>query len=110
MKSVLAALLLLVQFQPVLGTVICLTRSERAPQQECGMSDTRHTTASQVAPAGAPSQGCALAIVCMPALLAIPGASNRLEAAVPVYSALASLSATSPRDISPTTPFRPPRT
>lgn len=109
MKSVLAALLLLVQLQPVLGTVVCVAGSERAPQQECGMSDTRHMTGSQVVPAGAASQGCALAIVCMPALLAIPGASNRLEAAVPVYSALVNLGATAPRDISPATPFRPPR-
>jgi hypothetical protein len=109
MKSVLAALLLLVQLQPVLGTVVCVAGSERAPQQECGMSDARYTTASQVAPAGAAGHGCALAMVCMPALLAIPGASNRLEAAVPVYSALVNLGATAPRDISPATPFRPPR-
>lgn len=109
MKSVLAALLLLVQFQPVLGTVICVAGSERAPQQECGMSDAQQTTASQVAPAGAASHGCALAIICMPALLAIPGASDHLGAAVPVYSALVNLGATSPRDISPATPFRPPR-
>jgi hypothetical protein len=109
MKSVLAALLLLVQLQPVLGTIACFGLSERAALQECRMAEHGQAPASSFTAAGATTHSCELATLCMPAPLAIPGFSSRLEAAVPLHATAVSLAATSPRDISPTPPFHPPR-
>ncbi|HET9152364.1 MAG TPA: hypothetical protein VFN83_11675 [Gemmatimonadales bacterium] len=109
MKSVLAALLLFVQFQPVLGTVVCVVGSERAARQECQMPETRHPAAPYAVSDGMASQGCPLAGACLPAPLAVPGISNRLETAAAPCAAPARLGATSPRDISLAPPFHPPR-
>lgn len=65
--------------------------------------------ASHVAASGAATQSCELATLCMPAPLAIPEFSNRLDTAVPLSEAAVSLAATSHRDISPAPPFHPPR-
>jgi len=109
MKAVLAVLLLLVQLQPVLGTVACFGLSERAALQECRMPEHGQAPTSHVAASGSAAGSCELATLCMPAPLAIPGFSNRLETAVPLSEAQASLAATSHRDISPAPPFHPPR-
>jgi hypothetical protein len=47
MKAVLAALLLLVQRQLVLGIVACVGRSERAGLQQCGMPEHGQAPASR---------------------------------------------------------------
>lgn len=109
MHSVLAALLLLLQLQPVLGTVACFGLSERAPLQECRMTEHGQTPSSQVATPGATTHSCELATLCMPAPLAIPGFSSGLETAVALHETAVSLTAPSPRDISPAPPFHPPR-
>jgi hypothetical protein len=109
MKSLLAALLLFIQFQPVLGTVVCVVGSERAARQECQMQDTQRPAAPHAVSNGMASQGCPLAGACLPALLAVPGISNRLEGAAPPYAAPVRLGAASPRDLSLTPPFHPPR-
>jgi hypothetical protein len=109
MKSVLASLLLLVQLQPVLGTVACFGLSERAALQECRMAEHGHAPTSGFTAAGATTHSCELATLCMPAPLAIPGFSSGLETAIVLHETAVSLTAPSPRDISPAPPFHPPR-
>ncbi len=109
MKAVLAALLLLFQLQPVLGTAACLGLSERAAQQECRMPEHGRTPATSIAAAGTAVQGCELATICTPAPLAIPGFSSSLETTVPLVEAAGPLTATLPLGISPAPPFHPPR-
>jgi hypothetical protein len=109
MKVVLAAVLLLLQLQPVLGTVACLELSKPATQQDCrmpehGQSSTPAFTAFDVA-----TSSCELATICTPAPLAVPGFSASLETAVPLFEAAGPLAATLPLGISPAPPFHPPR-
>jgi hypothetical protein len=109
MKVVLAALLLLFQLQPVLGTVACLGLSERVAQEECRMPEHGQAPTTTLAASGAAAQSCEMATICTPAPLAIPGFSTRLETAVPLLGDAGLLAATLPLGISPAPPFHPPR-
>jgi hypothetical protein len=109
MKVGLAALLLLFQLQPVLGTVACLGLSERATQQECRMPEHGQAPATALTASDLASQSCELAAICTPAPLAVPGFFGSLETAVPLLEAAGPLAATLPLGISPAPPFHPPR-
>lgn len=109
MKTVFAALLLLFQFQPVLGTVACLGLPARATRQECKMPEHGQPQTTSIAVSGTAAQGCQLATICTPAPLSIPGLSNTFETAVPLSNGAATLAATLHHGTSPTPPFRPPR-
>jgi hypothetical protein len=109
MKAAFAALLLLFQLQPVLGTAACLGLSDRPAKEECKMPEHGQPQSASVAVSGASAQSCQLATICTPAPLAIPGLSNELETAVPLYGGAATLAATLPLGISPAPPFHPPR-
>jgi hypothetical protein len=93
----------------VLGTVACFGLSERAALQECRMAEHGHAPTSGFTAAGATTHSCELATLCMPAPLAIPGFSSGLETAIVLHETAVSLTAPSPRDISPAPPFHPPR-
>ena len=108
MKTVFAALLLLFQLQPVLGTVACL-ELPAAAKQECKMAEHGQAQTMSVAVSGAAAQSCQLATICTPAPPAIPGLSNKFETAVPLFGSAATLAATLPLGISPAPPFHPPR-
>jgi hypothetical protein len=109
MKAAFAALLLLFQLQPVLGTVACLGLPARATQQECKMPEHGQPQTTNIAASGAAAQSCPLATICTPAPLAIPELSNQLETAVPAHDGATTLAATLPCCTSPALPFRPPR-
>jgi hypothetical protein len=109
MKAVFAALLLLFQLQPVLGTVACLGLPARVPQQECKMPEHGQPQTTNIAVSGAAAQSCQLATICMPAPLAIPGLFTSLDTTVPLHEGAGALAATLPRGISPAPPFHPPR-
>jgi hypothetical protein len=109
MKPLFAALLLLFQLQPVFGTVACLGLPARTATQECKMPEHGQPQTTSVSASGAAAQSCQLATICTPAPLAIPGLSNELETAVPLYGGAATLAATLPLGISPAPPFHPPR-
>ena len=109
MKAALAAILLLFQLQPVLGTVACLGLSERAAQQECRMPEHGQVPATELAASGAATQSCELATICMPAPLAIPVFSGSLENVVPLHEGPATLAASLPLGIPQAPPFPPPR-
>lgn len=109
MKAVFAALLLLFQLQPVLGSVACLGLPARATRQECKMPEHGQPQTTSIAVSGAAAQSCPLATICTPAPLAIPEISNQLETAVPRHDGATILAATLPYDTSPAGPFHPPR-
>ena len=109
MKAVFAALLLLFQLQPVLGTVACLGLPAQATKQECKMPEHGQPQTTSVATSGAAAQNCQLATICTPAPPAIPGLFITLETAVPLHEGAGTLAATLPRGISPAPPFHPPR-
>lgn len=109
MKAVFAALLLLFQLQPVLGTVACLDLSDRPAQQECQMPEHGRMQTTSISVSGAAAQSCQLATICTPAPLAIPGLFTSLETRVPVHEGARMLAATLPRGISPAPSFHPPR-
>jgi hypothetical protein len=111
MKAVLAALLLLFQLQPVLGSVACLSATERAGEQECKMPEHGQTQrpATTIASSGAATQNCELAAVCTPAPPAIPGLFVALETSVPPFEAAGPLAATRLLGLPPAPPFHPPR-
>jgi hypothetical protein len=111
MKAVLAALLLLFRLQPVLGSVACLSASDRPAGQECKMPEHGQapTPTATIASSGAAAQNCERAPVCTPAPPAIPGLSVTLETSVPPFEAAGPLAATRLLGLPPAPPFHPPR-
>jgi hypothetical protein len=109
MRTVFAALLLLFQLQPVLGTVACLGFSGEPTEQACSMPEHSQPQTGSLTDSGDVAQSCQSATICMPAPLAIPELSSNLETAVPFHEGAGTLAATLPRGISPAPPFHPPR-
>ncbi len=109
MKAMLAALLLMFQLQPVLGSVACLGLSDSAARQECRMPDHARPQGTGVGAAANAAESCHLATFCMPATLAIPELLSSFETAVPLREGVGTIVATVPRGLSPAPPFRPPR-
>jgi hypothetical protein len=73
------------------------------------MAEHGQPQTTSISTPGAAAQRCQLATVCTPAPPAIPGLSNQLETAVPLYEGEATLAATMPFGTPPAPPFRPPR-
>jgi hypothetical protein len=109
MKSILAALVLLLQLQPLFGTVACLALSDRASQAECQMPEHGAKPPSTVAQTESPAPNCALASVCAPSPLTIVSLSENLESIVALYSKPPVMAATTLFGISSAPPFHPPR-
>lgn len=109
MKSILAALVLVLQLQPLFGTAACLGLSDRARQAECQMPEHGAMPYSTVAQTEAPAPNCALASVCAPSPLAIVSLPENLESVVALHSALPLMMATTLFGVSSGPPFHPPR-
>ena len=108
MKATLAAIMLLLQLQPLLGSVACLGVFERQANQACEMPDHGRTSTSSISQPGAAAQSCQLAAICAPASLAIPVVALGLESAAPPLHRLDALAVSLPHDVSLTPPARPP--
>jgi hypothetical protein len=109
MKAAFAALLLLFQLQPVLGTVACLGLSDRPAKQECEMPEHSKAATTHITISDVTHQTCQLAAICTLAPPAVPALSKRFDVAVPLYEGAPTLAATLPLGISPAPPFHPPR-
>ena len=109
MKATLAALLLLLQLQPLLGTAACLGLSDRASKAECEMSEHGAMPDSSVAQTESPAPNCALASVCAPSPLTIVSLPESLESVVAFYSQSPIMAAPALFGISSAPPFHPPR-
>ena len=110
MKALFATLLLVLQLQPVLGTLACIGLVRLPAQQECKMPEhgTAPTTKlSDQAPVS--PQSCALATVCAPAPLAVPGFAGQLESAVLLQATPRIAGTPTPVDVASAPPFHPPR-
>lgn len=109
MKSVFAALLLVFQLQPLLGTAACLGFSAQAAQQGCEMPEHGVTPHSTVAQTGSPAQSCELASMCASSPLAIPGLNGTGESLVPLHEGAAIPRALTQIGVSSAPPFHPPK-
>lgn len=109
MKSLAAAILLLFQLQPVLGTVVCLGFVEK-PAEECTMPEPESMPAENAsAPMQMPPPNCALVAVCAPAPLAIPAFAAQLVQTVLFLATPAITAGHLPTDFSSAPPLPPPR-
>ena len=109
MKTPLVALLLLLQLQPLLGTVVCLSFSDVAARSECEMPDNVAVPYSGVAHTQSPALNCALASVCAPSPLAVVGLAESIESVVAFCSPSPIMAAPALFGISSAPPFHPPR-
>jgi hypothetical protein len=109
MKSVLAALVLLLQLHPLFGTVACLGLSKQGPQQECQMPEHGAVPHSTVAQPNSSASNCALASVCAPTPLAIKGLADGVQSIIALSTESRSMAAPALLGISSAPPFHPPR-
>jgi hypothetical protein len=110
MRPLFAALLLLLQLQPVLGAGVCLGLVQQPTQASCetpehGTVPSHHY--SESVPAS--PQSCVIASFCAPAPLAIPGFARLLEATLVPTAALAISGHGQPPDAYTAPPFHPPK-
>jgi hypothetical protein len=109
MKAVLAAALLLFQLQPLVGTVVCLSFSVEAAQQQCEMPDHAGTPFTGIAEKETPPPNCALTAVCAPSPLAIASLPELLQTVVDLRAESSMMAASTLFSISSAPPFHPPR-
>jgi len=109
MKATFAALLLLLQLQPLLGTAACLGLSDRAREAECQMPEHGAMPQSTLAQTESPAPNCALASVCAPSPLAIVSLPENLESVIALHSESPIMPAATLFGISSAPPFHPPR-
>jgi hypothetical protein len=110
MKALLATLLLLLQLQPALGTVVCLGLLRQPAQPACSMPEHDTALAHSVSRQAPPSsQSCAMAAVCAPAQLAVPGFAGQLESAVSLQTTPRIAGSSLPVGVASAPPFHPPR-
>ena len=110
MKSGFAALLLLMQLQPVIGVAACLGLVQQRTTSECEMPEHGTMPSQDVSESAPPqSQSCALAVICTPAPLAIPCLPGQVETKIPVQAAVALVGQDAPVDVFSPPPFHPPR-
>lgn len=108
MKALVATVMLLVQLQPLFGSVACLGFFDRQSRPECEMPDQAQPPVNSVIHQGGTSHSCQLSAICMPAPLAIPMVPVVLEsAALPPHGVVAT-SLLLPHGISLSPPARPP--
>jgi hypothetical protein len=110
MKSAFAALLLLLQLQPVLGAVACLGLFQQQSKAECEMPEHGAMPSQNVSESlPLSTQSCALASLCTPAPLAIPCLPSQVETTVQMPAAVALVGLDVPIDVFSSPPFHPPR-
>ena len=110
MKALFATLLLVMQLQPVLGTLACMGLVRQPAQQECKMPEHGKAPSAHLSEQAPVSpHNCATAAVCAPAPLAIPGFAGRLESAVLLQTTPRIAGYPRPVDVASAPPFHPPR-
>jgi hypothetical protein len=109
MKSILAALVLLLQLQPLAGTALCLGISDRASQKECEMPEHGAVPRSALAQSESGSPSCALASVCSPSPLAVPSLTEDVVITTPPPPEAAVTRTVTLASIFSAPPFHPPR-
>jgi len=110
MRAIAAAILLLLQLQPLLGAGACASLGRASAQRECTMPEHGSKPVYSVGePSPHTTQSCALASVCAPAPLAIPVIGNQMvRGAAPISTALIAPT-TRLVEVATAPPFHPPR-
>jgi hypothetical protein len=109
MRAVVAALMLLFQLQPVVGSAACLGLFGRQTRQGCEMPDHGRAPVSGITLQSATTpQNCQLAAICGPASLAIPVVPLGLESPAFPFHRVGTPAVALPHDISLSPPARPP--
>ena len=109
MKAVLAALLLLVQLQPLAGTALCLGLSDRASQEECEMPEHGAVPHSTLVQTESASPNCAISSVCSPSPLTVPSLTDDVVAAIALPPQVVITHTATLASIFSAPPFHPPR-
>ena len=110
MRSLFAALLLVLQLQPVLGAAACLGLVRQSAQKECKMPEHgRAPTHSLTQAVPLSSQPCPTAAACAPASLAVPAFAGQLVRVASPHAAPVIAGSNSPTDIFSAPPFHPPK-
>jgi hypothetical protein len=109
MKTTLAALLLLFQLQPLVGSAACALFSDRPGEESCEMPEQRPVTPATELQSGAASQGCALGFVCARTTIAAPSFTGGEESTTPLHLAAASSPVGTLTGIASAPPFHPPK-
>jgi hypothetical protein len=109
MKSLFAALLLLSQLQPLVGSAVCLSYSVNTAKQECEMPDHMAMPSHGVAEHQSPLPNCALSAVCAPSQLAIAGLPESSQSVMHLRAEPSMISTTTLFSIASAPPFHPPR-
>jgi len=110
MRSVLAALLLSLQLQPLLGSAACLGLIRQPGQEHCSMPEHGPVPVQAVAD-GLPhsSQDCGTAALCTPAQLGVPAVADQLARVSVLSSSSAASVLDSLTDVTAPPPLPPPR-
>jgi hypothetical protein len=110
MRAIVAAILLLLQLQPLLGAGACVSLGRASAQRECTMPEHGSDPGSSVGePSPHTTQSCALASVCAPAPLAIPVIGSQMVRRA-TFTTNASIAPTTwPVEVATAPPFHPPR-
>jgi hypothetical protein len=109
MKAVLAALLLLVQLQPLAGTALCLGFSDRASQKKCEMPEHGVVPHSTLAQTESASPNCAISLVCSPSPLAVPSFTDDLVVTTQLPAEVVITHTATLASIFSAPPFHPPK-
>jgi hypothetical protein len=106
---VLAALALLLQLQPVVGSALCFHDAELAAA-ECTMPhEGRPADSALTAPGTAAPSGCPMMEYCAPPAPAVPKFANRFQITSHVHGAPALIDLSMAPGEPPAPPFDPPR-
>jgi hypothetical protein len=110
MRPLFAALLLLLQLQPVLGAAVCLGLVQQPTQASCDMPEHGSVPAQHYSESGPDTpENCAIASFCTPAPLAVPGFANLLETTSLPTSTLPISGHGQLPDVYTAPPFHPPK-
>ena len=102
MRRLASALLLLLQLGPLAGAAVCM-RAEAQPKAECAMP-MQGMTHENGLPHSAPTQDCALMVVCAPAAPVVPVAIQLFGVVKPT-----STDYSTPASLFPGEPIAPPQ-
>lgn len=105
----MAALVLLLQLQPLVGSVMCFHDAEIA-RADCTMPHDERPADRTLAPVGTPApNGCASSGYCAPTVPAVIKSAHYLQVTPVIHGAPALTAASMAPGEPPAAPFHPPR-
>ena len=109
MKSLLAAMLLLFQTQPLVGSAACALFADVPAKPTCEMPEQRPATPASELQSGTAGQGCALGFVCARTTIAAPSFTGSEGSTTPLHLAASPAPTGTLTGIVSAPPFHPPK-